>query len=70
MKVGKFLLYVVLGTLAVVMTFKLVTGLFLWAVSGILGLIVPLALVAAVVFVIFKLTEKKVLGANKRDSLP
>ncbi|MBS1724849.1 MAG: hypothetical protein JSS66_18050 [Armatimonadetes bacterium] len=67
---GRFILIVLMALFAAFFGFKIVVGLLGWAVSSLLHLVVPLAIVAGVIYIVFRATEKKVLGGGKRGILP
>ena len=70
MSIGRLLLVVVVGAGAAFVAFKLAVGLLGWLLGGILSFVLPVAVVGGLIFVVFKLTEKKVLGGKDRGILP
>jgi len=68
--IGRLLLVVVVGAVAAFLAFKLAVGLLGWLLGGILSFVLPVAVVGGLIFVVFKLTEKKVLGGKDRGILP
>jgi len=70
MSIGRFLMVAVLGIIGVLIAIKIVGAVLGWALHAAFNIIIPLALVVGVVYVIFRLTEKKALGETKRGILP
>ena len=70
MSIGRFLMVAVLGIIGVLFAIKIVGAVLGWALHAAFNIIIPLALVVGVVYVIFRLTEKKALGETKRGILP
>jgi hypothetical protein len=66
MSFGKFFAYLVLIVVGVWLGFTLLG----WVVKAVLGLAIPIALVAGVGFVGYKIAEKKGLVGSRRRTLP
>ena len=70
MSIGRFLMAAVLGIIGVLLAIKIVGALLGWALHAAFNIIIPLALIVGVVYVVFRLTEKKALAGPKRGILP
>lgn len=70
MNIGRFLVIVVLGIFGAFLAFKLVGFLLAWAVHAIIAIALPAALLLGVLYVIFRLTDRRALGSNDRSILP
>ena len=70
MSFGKLLGMIALGVIGLYLAFKLVGVLLSWAIHAVLAIAVPVALIVAVVYVVYRVTSRKQLGSQGRRPLP
>lgn len=70
MSIGKVIGIIVLAIIGSIVALNIVGWLFKVAIAAIFHLIVPLAVVGGVLYIIYRVTDKKAIGSGKRSSLP
>ena len=70
MSFGKFLVTLILGVIAAFIVVKLVVISIAIALGLLLKVIVPLAVLALIVYVIYRATDKKSIGSDNHGILP
>ena len=70
MNFGKFLAILAFGVVGLFLAFKLIGILLSWAVHAVFAIAIPVALVIGVVYVIYRVTDRKSLETTKRSILP
>ncbi len=70
MSFGKFFVTLILGVLAAFLVIKLVVISIAVALGLLMKLVLPIAVIALIVYAVYRATEKKALGGDKRGILP
>ena len=50
--------------------YRIVVAVLGWAIHSLVAIALPLALVAGLVYVVYRITDKKAIGSNDRSILP
>lgn len=70
MNFGKLIFLAVVAVVGFFIAYRIVLALLGWVLHSLFVIAIPLALVAGLVYIVYKMTDKKAIGSNNRDILP
>ena len=70
MNLVKLLVMAVLGVFGVILALKIVGAILGWALHGLIALVVPVAVLVGVLYIIYRISDKKSLSDGNRGILP